>query len=207
MSPPTRLTTPCIRLSGSSKMSCKEKPRLSSGARANQVPQRLAGAGARRGGSMPSPAGVAISTNIRWLQLSPPDLFAALTARLLTLRFTPPPNANVRRGQSKYPGNRCGLRATAATQRARSAASRNRAAQGRDFSLAQPTSAGTPPSVGRDAQRRPDPRARDRLRTLPDSQNAILQLLDRVQQSVVEAEHRADGTVQIDPGDLQTTVR
>jgi hypothetical protein len=45
------------------------------------------------------------------------------------------------------------------------------------------------------------------LRTLPDSQNAILQLLDRVQQSVVEAEHRADGTVQIDPGDLQTTVR
>jgi len=156
--------------------------------------------------------GVTLPTNAKWLQLSPVDFFGALAARLLTLRApVAAPSAARHRArsaalESAVDGPLESAVAFSAPppepseyqllhqeiERLRSEAR----------SLEQPASdSGT--ALQRQEQaaqrRRRIRELEDQLRALPAARDQILQLLDRVQQSVAEAEHPADESVPLDP--------
>jgi hypothetical protein len=147
-------------------------------------------------------------TYARHLPLDPADLFTALAARLLTLRATspPPPSARIS-GDASVTLESVPLRTraeSAVPQPTEHALLLQEIARLKSETLAlgQTGGAGSPLQRQEEiAQRRRRIRElEDELRALPDTQREILELLDRIQQSVAEAEQRIDGTSRVDPG-------
>jgi len=157
-----------------------------------------------------APTGVMASSGIRWLPLGPANLFTALAARLLTLRATsaPPPRASdpVGGGLESFevrPSGAVRIEPAVPQPTEHELLIQEIARlKSETLALGQSGGAGSPLQRQEEiAQRRRRIRElEDQLRALPDAQFHILELLDRVQQSVAEAARRSDGTTRVDPG-------
>lgn len=150
--------------------------------------------------SADSPQGIIAAPHIKWLALGPPDLFAALAARLLTLRATSETATRSSTGSglpapTTQPSEQDLLLQEIERLKSETTALEHASGTG--------TGTGTGAPLQRQEQiaqrRRRIRELEDQLRALPAARDEILQLLDRVEQSVVEAEQQPDETVRLDP--------
>lgn len=151
----------------------------------------------------PDPPQAISAANPRWLQLQPTDFFAALAARLLTLRGPvassgPPSPAQ---GRNLKPGTGLPGLPDRPTEQALLLQEIDRL-KSEALGLEQ-IAPGTGNVLQRHEQiaqrRRRIRELEDQLRELPETRATILELLDRVHQSVTEAEHQIDEAMRVDP--------
>ena len=151
------------------------------------------------------PPNLISTANASWVPLGPADLFAALAARLLTLRAGSPPPGG-RAADMAAPG----LESIPATRGARAesppANERELLRLEIERLKSETVALGQLGSAGSQLQRQEEIAQRrrrigeleDQLRALPGARDEILQLLDRVRQSIVEAEHQTDQNGRVD---------
>ena len=157
-----------------------------------------------------SPGAMSGVHDLTWLQLSPADFFTVLAPQLLTLRATTaatPPSAREKSPQAPFKGV-TSFEVTSQPLQARPQSENELLTQEIDRLLSEaqaleqgPTSTGT--ALQRQEQiaqrRRRIRELEDQLRALPTAREEILNVLERVQQSVNEAGQQPDSLDSLDP--------